>query len=202
MCVHKKIPGVFDSARDMFPVAHHDGSTLLGTYTHATAVSRRCSSGHDPSAFQRQGTTRSSPPAERNVWTGLWSSAKAMRGGQTVRTRMALDCADPVRSKATAGSGLRKALCMGGVFAVSTVLPEKIQHLASHLETIRQLTASEVLEDSFQVLGCFLVLSVLIWASRSEPRPVKPLLAYPPHNSETVIVHITGLVLGVVLMLI
>jgi hypothetical protein len=91
---------------------------------------------------------------------------------------------------------------MGGVFAVSTVLPEKIQHLASHLETIRQLTASEVLEDSFQVLGCFLVLSVLIWASRSEPRPVKPLLAYPPHNSETVIVHITGLVLGVVLMLI
>jgi hypothetical protein len=24
----------------------------------------------------------------------------------------------------------RKALCMGGIFAVSTVLPEKIQHLA------------------------------------------------------------------------
>ena len=51
------------------------------------------------------------------------------------------------------------------------------------------------------MLGCFLVLSVLIWASRSEPHPVRPLLAYPPHNSETVMVHIAGLVLGVVLML-
>jgi len=30
----------------------------------------------------------------------------------------------------------RKALCMGGVFAVSTVLPEKVQLLAYHLETI------------------------------------------------------------------
>ena len=90
---------------------------------------------------------------------------------------------------------------MGGVFAVSTVLPEKVQHLAAHLETIRQFAPSEVLEHSLQVLGCFLVLSVLIWASRSEPHHVRPLLAYPPHNSETVTVHIAGLVLGVVLML-
>jgi hypothetical protein len=45
------------------------------------------------------------------------------------------------------------------------------------------------------------VLSVLIWASRSEPHPVRPLLAYPPHNSETVMVHIAGLAVGVVLML-
>ena len=30
----KKIPGVFDSARDMLPVAHDDSPTLLGTYTH------------------------------------------------------------------------------------------------------------------------------------------------------------------------
>jgi hypothetical protein len=51
------------------------------------------------------------------------------------------------------------------------------------------------------VLGCFLVLSVLIWASRSEPHPVRPLLAYPPHNSGTVIIHIAGLALGVVPML-
>jgi len=90
---------------------------------------------------------------------------------------------------------------MGGVFAVSTVLPEKIQHLAAHLESIRSFASVEALEHALQVLGCFLVLSVLIWASRSEPHPVKPLLAYPPHNSETVTVHIAGLALGVVLML-
>ena len=90
---------------------------------------------------------------------------------------------------------------MGGVFAVSTVLPGKIQRLAAHLAFIRQFAPGEVLEHSLQVLGCFLVLSVLIWASKSEPQPVRPLLAYPPHNSETVIVHIAGLALGVVLML-
>ena len=90
---------------------------------------------------------------------------------------------------------------MGGVFAVSTVLPEKIQHLAAHLENIRQIASCEVLEHSLQVLGCFVVLSVLIWASKSEPHPVRPLLAYPPHNSETVTVHIAGLLTGVLLML-
>ena len=91
---------------------------------------------------------------------------------------------------------------MGGVFAVSTVLPEKVQHLAAHLEDLRQIAPDEVLEHSLQVLGCFLVLSVLIWASKSEPRPVRPLLAYPPHNRDTVLIHIAGLVVGVVLMLI
>jgi len=96
---------------------------------------------------------------------------------------------------------LRKALCMGGVFAVSTVLPEKIQHLAAHLEDIRRFAPGEVLEHSLQVLGCFLLLSVLIWASKSEPNPVKPLLAYPPHSRETVLVHVAGLMVGVVLML-
>ena len=96
---------------------------------------------------------------------------------------------------------LRKALCMGGIFAFSTVIPGKIQHLAYHLESIARYGTDGVLEHSLQVLGCFLVLSVLIWASKSEPHPVKPLLAYPPHNSETVMVHIAGLVLGVVLML-
>ena len=96
---------------------------------------------------------------------------------------------------------LRKALWMGGVFAVSTVLPEKIQHLAVHLEDIRRFAPGEVLEHSLQVLGCFLLLSVLIWASKSEPNPVRPLLAYPPHSRETVLVHVAGLVVGVVLML-
>ena len=81
------------------------------------------------------------------------------------------------------------------------MLPEKIQHLAAHLEDFRRIIPGEVLEHSLQVLGCFLVISVLIWASKSETHPVRPLLAYPPHNSETVTVHISGLVLGVVLML-
>ena len=90
---------------------------------------------------------------------------------------------------------------MGGVFAVSTVLPEKIQRLAADLEAIRKFAPGDALDHALQVLGCFLVLSVLIWASRSEPHPVRPLLAYPPHNSETVMVHIAGLAVGVVLML-
>ncbi len=90
---------------------------------------------------------------------------------------------------------------MGGVFAVSTVLPEKIQQLAYHLGTINSSGTDGVLERSLQVLGCFLVLSVLIWASKSEPHPVRPLLAYPPHNSETVTVHIAGLLTGVLLIL-
>jgi len=90
---------------------------------------------------------------------------------------------------------------MGGVFAVSTVLPEKIQCLAHDLATINHFGTDGVLDHGLQVLGCFLVLSVLIWASKSEPHPARPLLAYPPHNSETVTFHIAGLVLGVVLML-
>jgi hypothetical protein len=89
---------------------------------------------------------------------------------------------------------------MGGVFAVSTVLPEKIQHLAFHLGTLKQFP-EEVLEHSLQVAGCFLVLSVLIWASRTEASQVHPLLAYPPRSRDTVIVHAAGLVVGTVLML-
>ena len=90
---------------------------------------------------------------------------------------------------------------MGGILAVSTVIPGKIQHLAYHLKTFQEFGADGVLDHSLQVAGCFLVLSVLIWASKSEPDPVRPLLAYPPHNRDTVLVHIAGLVLGVVLML-
>lgn len=97
---------------------------------------------------------------------------------------------------------LRKALSVGGIFAVSTVLPEKIQHLAFHVGTISRAGNAEAVEHSFQLLGCFLVLSVLIWASRTEPRQVHPLLAYPPHSREVVIVHVAGLVVGVVLMLV
>ncbi len=96
----------------------------------------------------------------------------------------------------------RKALCMGGIFTVSTVLSEKIQHLAYHLETIKQFGADGVLELSLRVLGCFLLLSLLIWVSKSEPHPVRPLLAYPPHTKDTVLVHVAGMVVGVVLMLV
>jgi hypothetical protein len=98
-------------------------------------------------------------------------------------------------------NNLRQALCMGGIFTFSTVLPEKIQHLAQHLGTLQHFTPDEVLEHSLQVAGCFLVLSVLIWASRTEARQVHPLLAYPPRSRDTVIVHAAGLVVGVVLML-
>ena len=97
--------------------------------------------------------------------------------------------------------GFRKAVSMGGIFAVSTVLPGKVQQLTFHLKTINRLGADGVLNHGLQILGCLMVVSVLVWASRSEPHPVRPLLAYPPHNSETVMVHIAGLVLGVVLML-
>ena len=90
---------------------------------------------------------------------------------------------------------------MGGIFAVSTALPEKIQHLARHLGTLRQFAPDEALEHCLQVAGCFLVLSVLIWASRTEARQVHPLLAYPPRSRDTVIVHAAGLVVGTVLML-
>jgi hypothetical protein len=96
----------------------------------------------------------------------------------------------------------RKALCMGGIFAVSTVLPGKIQHLAHHLATLSRFGADGALQPSLQVVGCFLVLSVLIWASRSEPKPLRPLLAYPPRNRDTVFVHAAGLVVGAVLMLV
>ncbi len=90
---------------------------------------------------------------------------------------------------------------MGGIFAVSTVLPEKIQRLAAVLEAIGQFAPGHALDHSLQVLGCFLVLSVLLWASRTETRQVHPLLAYPPHSREVVIVHVAGLAVGVVLML-
>ena len=96
---------------------------------------------------------------------------------------------------------LRKALCMGGIFAVSTVLPGKIQHLAFHLKTINRFGTGGVLNHGLQILGCLMVLSVLIWASKSEPNPVRPLLAYPPHNRDTVLVHIAGLLTGVLVML-
>ena len=81
-----------------------------------------------------------------------------------------------------------KALCMGGVFAVSTVIPGKIQRLAIHLGNLRQFASAEVLEYFLQVLGCFLVLSVLIWATSRQtaagiPTPQQGDRAGPWHWS-------------------
>jgi hypothetical protein len=77
---------------------------------------------------------------------------------------------------------------MGEIFAVSTVLPGKVQQLTFHLKTINRFGTDGILNHGLQILGCFLVLSVLIWTSKSEPNPVRPLLAYPPHNRNTKIV--------------
>ena len=41
---------------------------------------------------------------------------------------------------------------MGGVFAVSTVIPEKIQRLAADFAATRQFVAGNALEHSLQVL--------------------------------------------------
>ena len=96
------------------------------------------------------------------------------------------------------GWPIRKALCTGAVFAVSTVIPDKILHLAEHLQNSWPLAAAEELEHSLQLLGCFLLLSVLIWASGNEPGPRAPLLSYPPHNRQTLRVHIAGVAMGIV----
>ena len=90
---------------------------------------------------------------------------------------------------------------MGGIFAVSTVLPGKVQQLAFHLKTINHFGPAGALTPGLQSLGCLMVLSALIWASKSEARPVRPLLAYPPHDRDTVLVHVAGLLTGALLML-
>jgi len=93
------------------------------------------------------------------------SSDKAIGRDQTAVKWATLFGSDPVRSRTDASENLRKALCMGGVFAVGTVLPEKIQHLDARLGELRRTIPDEVLEDSLQVLGCFFVTLVLIWES-------------------------------------
>ena len=61
-----------------------------------------------------------------------------------------------------------QAVSMGGIFAVSTVLPGKVQHLAFHLKTTNNFGTDGVLDHGLQILGCLMLLSVLIWASKSE----------------------------------
>ena len=98
-------------------------------------------------------------------------------------------------------NGLLRGALPGRVFAISTLLPEMIQHLAVHQEDLMRIVPGEVMEKSLQVLGCFLVLSALILLSRSQPHPVRPLLTHPPHNIESMTIYIAGLLTGVLLML-
>jgi hypothetical protein len=109
--------------------------------------------GDAPRGPKRNANNLKSPPETPT------SGQTAARWSSSVRT-------DPVRGRATAPRDLRKALCMGGVFAVSTVVPEKIQRLAADLEAIRQFVPGDALDHALQVLGCFLVLSVLIWGEQ------------------------------------
>ncbi|MCX5943850.1 MAG: hypothetical protein NTZ53_00750 [Cyanobacteria bacterium] len=89
---------------------------------------------------------------------------------------------------------------MGGIFAVSTVIPGKVYQLAVDLLLLSSAEGSGVGEHALQLFGCFLLLSILIWASKCEPRSVRPLLAYPPHHRESVMVHASGLLIGVVIL--
>ena len=89
MSIHKKIPGVFDSARDSVPVAHDDSTTLLGICTHEAG---RCLK-----VFKRtrplppQDTTQPPPPAEqpteRTACSRAWFSGKTPHDGQTAPRR-------------------------------------------------------------------------------------------------------------------
>ena len=48
-----KIPGVFDSARDRIPVAHHDEATLLSISTQESVKGCECSCEHIPRRRKR-----------------------------------------------------------------------------------------------------------------------------------------------------
>jgi hypothetical protein len=82
------------------------------------------------------------------------------------------------------------------VFAVSLLLPAKIQHLAFHLITIRAGGISGLPEHVLSIMGLFVLLSVLTWIQERNQRPVRPLNAYPPHSQAVVSAHIAGLIAG------
>jgi hypothetical protein len=56
-----------------------------------------------------------------------------------------------------------QAVSMGGIFAVSTVLQGKVQHLAFHLKTINRFGPDGVLNHGLQILGCLMLLSAPCW---------------------------------------
>jgi len=98
-------------------------------------------------------------------------------------------------------SPLREALCGGGIFAVSTVLPDKIQHLTLHRVQTNRSGLDALTEHSLQLIGCFVLLSVLIWLTERSQIQRNPLMPYPPQTKPTVLAHIVGLVSGAALML-
>jgi hypothetical protein len=103
---------------------------------------------------------------------------------------------DPVKRE----SPLRQALCVGGIFAISTVLPDKIEHLAIHLVEINRSGVDGLAEHSLQLVGCFVLLSVLIWLAEGKQVKRHPLLSYPPHTKPMALTHIVGLVAGAALL--
>ena len=88
-------------------------------------------------------------------------------------------------------------MCKGGILAASTLIPGKLDHLIYDTGSLNGGGIEHIAEHSLQLFGSFLVLSVLIWASRVEPRKTTPLLAYSAQSKEIVIVHSAGLLLGV-----
>lgn len=98
-------------------------------------------------------------------------------------------------------SPLREALCGGGIFAVSTVLPGKIQHLTLHLVQTNRSGLNELTEHSLQLIGCFVLLSVLIWLAERSQIQRNPLMSYPPQTKPMVLAHIVGFASGAALML-
>lgn len=98
-------------------------------------------------------------------------------------------------------TSLRAAIGLGGLFAVSTVLPGQIEHLAVHLMTLQQTGWSGVLDHLLPLLGSFLLLSVMSWVAEQGQPKGHPLLAYPPHKTPATLAHIGGLFAGVALLL-
>ena len=94
----------------------------------------------------------------------------------------------------------REALCGGGIVAVSAVLPEKIEHLALHLVETNQSGVDGLVEHSLQLVGCFVLLSVLIWLAEGKQVKRHPLLSYPPCTKPMALAHIAGLVAGTALL--
>jgi hypothetical protein len=98
-------------------------------------------------------------------------------------------------------SPLRQALCVGGIFAVSTVLPEKVEHVALHLVAINRSGVDGLVEHSLQLVGCFVLLSALIWLAEGKQVKRHPLLSYPSHTKPMALAHIAGLVACTALLL-
>ena len=93
------------------------------------------------------------------------------------------------------------AFCGGGIFAVSTVLPGKLQQLAFHLLTSHHNGAVRSAEHVLQLIGCFMLLSVLIWRAERGKSIRNPLMSYPPRTKPMALAHIIGLLAGAAMLL-